>query len=198
MSVEMNPLDDIKLSPSYLELFDYEGAVRSLARQNSTKKHLTTGDLNESIILATMLHECESTFRIYVKDFEQDMLNDVHNRFESTLNQFILNGGQVIAVVDKFDIDNANNNRITSLLQQKLLIEPYNKKIHIFETNVPKTSGEKFYYSVGDNNMYWIEYDTERRHSQFCFNDNDVTSHLIEYHNELIANSTKVELELSY
>jgi hypothetical protein len=196
MSEDMPMLDHIKNKKTFIELFDYEGAVRTLARTKNDKKHLCTGQEKGAIVLSNILTESNSTFKIITDSFESEMFNDDHQRVKSALNDFILRGGKVDVIMNKSKESENSYAPVIDLLEEHMMVQPYRENINIYVTNEEAfVQNYQSLFAIGDDRMYRWEYDIALKLAQFSFNNVDVCSELNHIFSDILERATKLDFD---
>ncbi|MBO0950601.1 hypothetical protein [Fibrella forsythiae] len=158
----------------------YSDAIREMAIARSGMTLFNNGSDNAIIVLENILLQSK-TINMFVGNFHRDICDDSTKKFEKSLKHFLLNKGKISVILNNYDLNKDGDNNIINILKQYSASKTYRDNIDVrLTTEKPIIDNNEVHYTVGDESMYRLEYDTEKFLGKFCFNDPDTCEELLE------------------
>lgn len=153
-----------------LELFIYEKEVKFLAKSRSDVLYYNSGANHASIVMESIFNTALSEIKIFAGNFNDEVCSNQGDRYVKALKGYLLKGKKLKVLLN--DVNTIGSyNLILDVLKQYASSEKFKNNISVRTTVVkPKQDSFDIHFTVGDNSMYRLEYDTQKFLAEFSFN----------------------------
>jgi phosphatidylserine/phosphatidylglycerophosphate/cardiolipin synthase-like enzyme len=164
-------MKDIASKESIEELIRYENKVKSLANTKSNELHYNSGADHASIVMESIFDTASEEIKIFAGNFNEEVCQKPGERYIQSLKRYLLKGVKIkVLLNDSGSI--GQKNLVLSLLKRYSSNDFYKDNISVKTTNktVSRDDFKNIHFTVGDNRMYRLEYDTQSFLAEFSFN----------------------------
>ncbi len=191
-------MKDIASKESTEELIRYENKVKSLANTKSNELHYNSGADHASIVMESIFDTASEEIKIFAGNFNEEVCQKPGERYIQSLKRYLLKGMKIkVLLNDSATI--GQKNLVLSLLKRYSSNDFYKDNISVKTTNktVSRDDFGNIHFTVGDNRMFRLEYDTQSFLAEFSFNREEKSKSLsVEF--DTIFNDTNLSTAFDF
>jgi sugar-specific transcriptional regulator TrmB len=191
-------MKDIASKESTEELIRYENKVKSLANTKSNELHYNSGADHASIVMESIFDTASEEIKIFAGNFNEEVCQKPGERYIQSLKRYLLKGMKIkVLLNDSATI--GQKNLVLSLLKRYSSNDFYKDNISVKTTNktVSRDDFDNIHFTVGDNRMFRLEYDTQSFLAEFSFNREEKSKSLsVEF--DTIFNNTNLSTAFDF
>lgn len=174
------------------ELLKYEKKVKSLAITKSEMLYYNSGADHASIVMESIFNTSNNLIRIFAGNFNDEVCQKTGERYVKALKNYLLKGGKIMVLLNELE-NEEKYNLILDVLKQYSSSDKYKQNINVKLTKFkPQQDGLNVHFTVGDDLMYRLEYDTKNFLAEFSFNRRDKVASLIQTFDSIYQNNSQV------
>jgi hypothetical protein len=171
-------METIIVKENIEELLKYEKKVKSLAITKSEMLYFNSGADHASIVMESIFNTSNNLIKIFAGDFNDEVCQKTGDRYVKALKNYLLKGKKIMVLLNELE-NKEKYNLILDVLKQYSSSDKYKQNISVkLTTFKPQQDGLNVHFTLGDDLMYRLEYDTKNFLAEFSFNRKDKVASL--------------------
>jgi hypothetical protein len=184
-------MDTAVIKENIEELLKYEKKVKSLAMTQSEMLYYNSGADHASIVMESIFNTSNNVIRIFAGNFNDEVCQKTGDRYVKALKNYLLKGKKVMVLLNELE-NKETYNLILDVLKQYSSSDKYRNNISVrLTTFKPQQDGLSIHFTVGDDLMYRLEYDTKNFLAEFSFNRKDKVASLTKIFDSVYQNNSQ-------
>lgn len=184
-------METIIVKENIEELLKYEKKVKSLAITKSEMLYFNSGADHASIVMESIFNTSNNLIRIFAGNFNDEVCQKTGDRYVKALKNYLLKGKKIIVLLNELE-SKEKYNLILDVLKQYSSSDKYKQNISVrLTTFKPQQDGLNVHFTLGDDLMYRLEYDTKNFLAEFSFNRKDKVASLTQIFDSVYQNNSQ-------